>query len=220
MFLRTNKKTGAQSSLIVHWSSALLAFLSTKLLRKMIRNLRVAAGICPKVLQRRTVHIEKRIKDLGLNLPGQPADPKGNYFQYSMLNLSPNRFLVYLSGHLPIKADGTMLKGRVGENFTLEQGKEASKIAALQILASLQRACNGDLDNVVKIHRITGFVNSTNDFIDQAQVMNGCSDTLGQIFDVSIARHARSALGVNVLPLGVPVEIEAIVEIDLAKNSK
>jgi enamine deaminase RidA (YjgF/YER057c/UK114 family) len=166
----------------------------------------------------RNVHFEKKVKDLGHQLPAQPADPKGNYMQYSIVQLTGSRQMVYLSGHLPQKVDGTLIKGRLGENMSIEQGVEASRVASLQILASLQRACNGNLDNVVKIHRISGFINSANDFADQPKVLNGCSDFLGEIFGTDIARHARSALGVNVLPLGVAVEIEAIVEIDNSKN--
>jgi enamine deaminase RidA (YjgF/YER057c/UK114 family) len=168
----------------------------------------------------RSVHVENRIKEFGAVLPNQPPDPKGNYMQYSIVDLTGNRKMVYLSGHLPQRIDGSLLTGRLGEDLTLEQGQEACKLAALQLLASLQKVCNGNLDNVTKVHRITGFVNSTNTFVDQAKVMNGCSDFIGRMFGVEIGRHARSALGVNILPLNVSVEIEAIVEIDNTKNPK
>ena len=101
--------------------------------------LKFSRATAPLKTRVQNVHIEKRIKDLGHQLPAQPADPKGNYMQYSVLQLAGTRQLVYLSGHLPQKVDGTLIKGRIGENLTLEQGAEASRIAALQILASLQR---------------------------------------------------------------------------------
>jgi enamine deaminase RidA (YjgF/YER057c/UK114 family) len=168
----------------------------------------------------RSVHVENRIKEFGALLPGQPAEPKGNYMQYSVVDLIGSRKMVYLSGHLPQRIDGSLLTGRIGEDLTLEQGQEASKLAALQILASLQKVCGGNLDNVIKVHRITGFVNSANTFVDQPKVLNGCSDFIGRMFGVEIGRHARSAVGVNVLPLNVAVEVEAIVEIDNTKTSK
>lgn len=121
--------------------------------------------------------------------------------------------IVYISGHLPQLIDGTLIKGRLGENLTIEQGQEAAKLAGLQVLASLKAACNGDLDNVTKIIKLTGFVNSTNDFTSQATVMNGCSDLFGQVFGLEIGRHARAAIGTSVLPLGVPIEIEGIIEV-------
>ena len=88
----------------------------------------------------------------------------------------------------------------------------SARFAGLQMLATLKAAVGGDLDNVKKIVKLVGFVNSTNDFTAQAQVMNGCSDLMGDVFGIDIGRHARSSIGTSVLPLGVPVELEAIVE--------
>lgn len=155
----------------------------------------------------RAVHIEARIAQLGHILPPLPPEPKGNYMQYSR-----EGNVIYLSGHLPQLHDGTLIKGRLGENLTVEQGQEAAKFAGLQMLASLKVAC-GDLDNVKKVLRVTGFVNSTNDFTGQATVLNGCSNLLGEVFGIEIGRHARSAMGVNVIPLGAAVEVEAIIEV-------
>jgi enamine deaminase RidA (YjgF/YER057c/UK114 family) len=106
--------------------------------------------------------------------------------------------------------DGTLMKGRLGENFTVDEGQAAARQCALNLLATIKGAC-GDLDNVKRVLRVTGYVNSTTDFTSQPVVINGCSDFFGEVFGVEVARHARSAVGVNVLPLGVPVEIEAIV---------
>jgi enamine deaminase RidA (YjgF/YER057c/UK114 family) len=105
-----------------------------------------------------------------------------------------------------------MVVGRLGENMTVEQGQEAARFAGLQMLSTLKVAV-GDLDKVKKIVKLVGFVNSTNDFTMQANVMNGCSDLMGEVFGLEIGRHARSSLGTNVLPLGVAVEIEAVVEV-------
>lgn len=157
---------------------------------------------------KRSVHVEAKIQQLGFVLPQQAPAPKGNYMNY---NRDGN--IVYLSGHLPQLVDGTMLKGRLGEDLSIEEGQYAARLAALQLLASLQTACGGDLDKVEKIIRVTGFVNSTSSFTSQPMVMNGASDLFGQVFGVEIGRHCRSAVGVNTLPLGVPVEVEAIARI-------
>jgi enamine deaminase RidA (YjgF/YER057c/UK114 family) len=159
---------------------------------------------------RRLVHVEARITALGHELPPLPPAPQGNYMTYSR---SGN--MLYLAGHLPLPppSDGRpLLIGRLGENYTIEQGQEAAKITGLQILATLKAAV-GDLDKIKKIVKLVGFVNCTTDFTSQAQVMNGCSNLMGDVFGEDIGRHARSSLGANVLPFGVPVEIEAVVEI-------
>jgi enamine deaminase RidA (YjgF/YER057c/UK114 family) len=155
---------------------------------------------------RRFVHIEARIVQLGYHMPPVPPDPKGNYMVFSR-----EGNLVHISGHLPQLPDGTLVKGRLGENVSVEEGQIAARLAGLNMLATIKKAAGGDLDNVKRILRVTGFINSTNDFTAQATVMNGCSDLLGEVFGVEIGRHSRSALGVNVLPLGVPIEVEAIV---------
>lgn len=176
------------------------------MLAKALKNSQ--ATVSHGLSQFRSVHIEAKIAKLGYQLPAQPPAPKGNYMNYSKVGN-----LVYLSGHLPQLPDGTIIKGRLGENMTIEQGQHAARTSALQMLASLQQAAGGDLDNVKKVIRVSGFVASTNDFTAQPQVINGCSDFFGEVFGVEIARHARSALGVNVLPLGSAVEIEGIFEL-------
>ena len=152
--------------------------------------------------------VEDKIKSMGLALPGVPLAPKGNYMSYNITGK-----YVYLAGHLPQPAEGELVKGRLGENMTVEQGANAARLCGLQMVASMKAACGGDLSKVKKIVKVVGFVASTNDFTAQPSVLNGCSDFLGEAFGVEIGRHARSALGVNVLPLGVPVEIEAIIEL-------
>lgn len=171
-------------------------------------NLSRARSVCR--VSRSFVHVEARIIALGYELPPLPPAPQGNYMTYTR---SGN--MLYLAGHLPLPppSDGRkLLVGRLGENYTIEQGQEAARIAGLQILATI-KAATGDLDKVVKVVKLVGFVNSTNDFSSQAQVMNGCSDLMGAVFGVEVGRHARSSLGANILPFGVPVEIEAIIEV-------
>lgn len=160
------------------------------------------------VSQSRSIHIEARIKQLGHVLPKVPADPKGNYMTYIKYGTT-----IYLAGHLPQPAGGELMTGRLGETMNVEEGKLAARMAALQMMSSIKKAC-GDLDKVKKILKLTGYVNSTNDFTAQATVMNGCSDLFGEVFGVEVGRHSRSAIGVNVLPLGIPVENEGIIEIE------
>jgi enamine deaminase RidA (YjgF/YER057c/UK114 family) len=157
---------------------------------------------------KKNMSIEDKIRELGHVLPGVPLAPKGNYMSYTITGK-----YVYLAGHLPQPAEGDLVKGRLGENMTIEQGAAAARLCALQMIASMKAATDGDLTKIKKIVKVVGFVSSTNDFTDQPKVLNGCSDLMGAVFGVEVGRHARSALGVNVLPLGVPVEIEAIVEL-------
>lgn len=157
-------------------------------------------------ITRQNLHIEAKVKALGHEIP-TPSSPKGNY-----VNFTKDGKILYLSGHLPILPDGSMIKGRLGENVSIEEGQRAGRAAALQLLATIKAAA-GDLDNVEKVLKLTGFVNSTPDFTQQPQVMNGCSDFIGEVFGTDVGRHARSAVGVNTLPLGVAIEVEAIIKL-------
>jgi enamine deaminase RidA (YjgF/YER057c/UK114 family) len=152
--------------------------------------------------------VEDKIKSMGLTLPIASLAPKGNYIPYNITGK-----YVYLSGHLPQPAEGDLVKGRLGENMSVEEGAHAARLCGLQMVASMKAATGGELSKIKKIVKVVGFVASTNDFTKQPSVLNGCSDFLCDIFGVDIGRHVRSAIGVNVLPLGVPVEIEAIVEL-------
>ena len=171
---------------------------------RRITNLRpLVKGSCRKMST-----VEEKIASMGLTLPGEPLAPKGNYMSY---NISGKH--VYLAGHLPQPVDGELMKGRLGENMEIEEGQLAARLCGLQMIASMKAACGGDLSKVKKIVKVVGFVASTNDFTAQPSVLNGCSDLMGEAFGIEVGRHARSALGVNVLPLGVPVEIEAVIEL-------
>eukprot|EP01040_Poterioochromonas_malhamensis_P002145 gene2144-2286_t len=168
----------------------------------MIRNFRV---LTPSLL-RRSVHVEAKIEALGLKLP-QPAVPKGSFVNFVVVDN-----LAYLSGHLPQPADGPLFVGKVGKELTVEQGYEAAKFVGLNLCATLKHNL-GDLDKVKRVVKILGLVNCVDGFTQQPAVINGCSDLLLKVFGEK-GQHARSALGTNSLPLGVPVEIEAIFEIE------
>jgi enamine deaminase RidA (YjgF/YER057c/UK114 family) len=152
--------------------------------------------------------VEARITSLGLKLPVVPPEPKGNYIPFVR---SGN--MVYIAGHLPQHLDKTLVRGRLGDNMTLEEGKAAARLAGINLIATMRAAVKGDLEKVRRIVKVVGFVSSSNDFEGQATVVNGCSDLLAEVF-LEKGSHARSAIATNVLPLGVPVEIEAIIEVD------
>ena len=120
--------------------------------------------------------------------------------------------LVYISGQLPLDSNGKILKGKIGKDVSLEDGMRASKLCVLNILAQLKKAMNNDLNKVKGCIRITGFVNSTDEFKDQPKVINPASETISSLFG-EIGKHTRAAVSVNSLPLDAAVEIDAIFEI-------
>ncbi|HEY5801347.1 MAG TPA: RidA family protein [Burkholderiaceae bacterium] len=119
--------------------------------------------------------------------------------------------LVFISGHIA-KKDGNVWQGKLGRDLTTEQGQEAARLIAIDLIATLQDACGGDLNRVQRIVKVMSLVNSTEDFIEQHLVTNGCSELLGQVFGAK-GTHARSAFGVAQIPRGACVEIEMIVEV-------
>jgi enamine deaminase RidA (YjgF/YER057c/UK114 family) len=149
---------------------------------------------------------EDRLQEKGFRLPAPPK-PLANY-----VTAVRTGNLVFLSGHGPFREDGTLITGRVGSDLTLEQGYEASQRTVLLLLASL-KATIGNLDKIRRVVKILGMVNCTADFVEQPKVINGASDLLVQVFGER-GKHARSAIGVHVLPFNTPVEIEMIVEIE------
>ena len=146
------------------------------------------------------------LKKLNIEIPYAP-DPVGAYVAFKIVGK-----LLYISGQLPISKDGKIIKGKLGKNLNLEEGKEASKICVINIIAQVKKALGGDLEKVKNCIKITGYVNSSDDFIEQPKVINPASETLVQIFGDK-GRHTRAAVSANSLPLGVAVEIEAIFEI-------
>lgn len=148
--------------------------------------------------------IESRLTELGITLPAAPA-PAANYVPFVR---SGN--LVFISGQISANADG-LITGRLGETMDAAAGAEAARCCGLALIAQL-RAAIGDLDRVVRVVKLNGFVNSTADFTDQPEVVNGCSDLMVQVFGEA-GRHARAAVSAPALPRGVAVEIEAIFEV-------
>mmetsp|Transcript_14118 Transcript_14118/g.20680 ORF Transcript_14118/g.20680 Transcript_14118/m.20680 type:complete len:199 (-) Transcript_14118:35-631(-) len=161
--------------------------------------------------QRRNVHVEKRLEELGIELPAAPT-PKANY--NIVCHASGN--MLYISGHLPIKPDGTLLTGRIGEDGddgqSIEHGYEAARYCGLNIISTLKSQL-GDLDKVEQVVKVFGIVNSTTDFKSQHLVVDGCSDVIMEVFDKPVGYHARSAIGTSTLPLDMSVEVEAIVQV-------
>jgi len=151
------------------------------------------------------MNIEKKLKELKINLPNAP-DPVGAYVAYKKINS-----LLYISGQLPISPDGKLLKGKVGKDLNLEDAQNAARFCTINILAQVKKALDGDLNKVKNCIKITGFVNSTDDFYDQPKVINPASEMISNLFGNS-GKHARAAVSTNSLPLGAAVEIDAIFE--------
>ena len=150
---------------------------------------------------------EKKLKDLNIVLPKAP-DPVGAYVAYKKVNK-----LLYISGQLPIDVNGKMIKGKIGKDLTLEDGQKASRLCVANILAQTKKALDGDLNKVKNCVKITGYVNSSDDFVDQPKVINPASEALSAVFGEK-GKHSRAAISANSLPLGVAVEIDAIFEIE------
>ena len=150
--------------------------------------------------------ISENLKKLKIELPNAP-DPVGAYVAFKKVGN-----LLYISGQLPISNEGKILKGKIGKDLTLEDGQKASKLCVINILAQLKKALSGDINKVKNCIKITGFVNSTDDFTDQPKVINPASETLSNVLGDN-GKHARAAISSNSLPLGAAVEIDAIFEI-------
>jgi len=149
--------------------------------------------------------IEDRLAELGLSLPDAPA-PAANYVPFVHVG-----DLVHISGQIPIK-NGSLVTGKLGDDLTVDDGAAAARICALALLAQAKAACESDLGRIVRLVKLVGFVNSTADFTDQPEVINGASDLMVQVLG-DAGRHARSAVSAASLPRGVAVEIEGIFQI-------
>jgi len=162
--------------------------------------------------EERTVEVERKLEELGLTLPEPAKVPPGLVLPFAWVRVRGDR--AYVSGHVPLNPDGSVAEplGKVGADVSEEQGYEAARLAALSILGDLKRAL-GDLDRVGAWLRVFGMVNSAPGFVRQPNVINGFSDLILELYGPSAGDHARSAVGLAELPLGVPVEIEAEVEI-------
>ena len=151
--------------------------------------------------------IEARLAELGLTLP-EAAAPAANYVPYVQTGN-----LVVVSGQITLENGDLKYVGRVCQDFTTDEAYEAAKLCGLNLIAQVKAACGGDLDRVKRVVRLGGFVNCTEDFTDQPKVINGASDLMAEVFGDK-GKHARAAVGVNPLPLGVAVEVEGMFEIE------
>ena len=150
--------------------------------------------------------IEARLKELGVTLSAPPA-PAANYVPAVR---SGN--LLFVSGQISADADG-QIRGRLGESLGVEGGQRAARACAVSLLAQVKAACDGDIERLRRVVKLTGFVNSTHDFMDQPKVINGASDFLVEVLG-DAGRHSRSAVSAAALPFGVAVEIEGIFEVE------
>ncbi len=150
-------------------------------------------------------NIEARLAELGIELPEAPA-PAANYVPYVVLG-----DMVYISGQIA-KDSGGLICGKLGDDTTVEQGAAAARVCGLNLIAQLREACGGDLDRVVQVVKLGGFVNATADFTNHPVVINGASDLMAEVFG-KLGAHARAAVGCSSLPLGVAVEVEGIFQI-------
>ncbi len=150
--------------------------------------------------------IEKRLSELGITLP-KPVAPVATYVPYVTCGS-----LVFVSGQVPFGPDGLQYQGRVGDDFSIEDGQAAARLCAINIVAQMNAACSGDLDRVTRCVKLGGFVNGSPDFDQHPAVINGASDTICEIFGDK-GKHARFAVGAGGLPFNVAVEVDAIFEI-------
>tara|TARA_B100001063_G_C16613228_1_gene476831 strand:- start:358 stop:819 length:462 start_codon:yes stop_codon:yes gene_type:complete len=153
------------------------------------------------------VSIDKTLSDLKIKLP-EPKDPVGSYLATKKINN-----LIYISGQISVDEKGDLIKGKLGKDLDINQGYEAAKRCGLAIISQLNKACDNDLSKVKSCIKLTGYVNSINDFIDQPKVINGASEIIVKVFKDK-GLHTRAAISANSLPLGVAVEVDAIFEIN------
>ena len=150
---------------------------------------------------------EEKIKELKINLPEAKA-PVGNYVATKVSGK-----MLFVSGQISIDESGQLIKGKIGKDLDTEAGYNAAKRCALSIIAQVKKACDNDLSKVKSCVKLTGFVNSTDEFIDQPKVLNGASDLIASVFG-DAGMHTRAAVSTNSLPLGVSVEVDAIFELN------
>ncbi len=150
---------------------------------------------------------ENKIKELKINLP-EAKPPVGSYVATKIVGN-----LLYISGQISISENGELIKGKVGKDLSVDDGYKAAERCGLSIISQAKVACDGDLSKIKSCIKLTGFVNSTDDFTDQPKVINGASDLIASVFD-DAGMHTRAAVSTNSLPLGVSVEVDAIFEIN------
>jgi enamine deaminase RidA (YjgF/YER057c/UK114 family) len=150
-----------------------------------------------------TSAVEERLRALDIELAAAPA-PAANYVPWQVAG-----DIVFVSGQLPMRDGAVAYRGKLGAELSLEQGQQAARLCMVNIFAQMKAACRGDLDRIAQCLRLGGFVNCTPDFTDQPKVINGASDLAVDVLG-DAGKHARAAVGVNALPLGAAVEIDAM----------
>jgi enamine deaminase RidA (YjgF/YER057c/UK114 family) len=153
------------------------------------------------------MNAEDNLKKMNLKLPKAP-DPVGSYIATKNSNK-----LLFISGQISMDENGNLIKGKLGKDLNTDKGYQAAQRCALSIIAQAKKACGEDLSKIKSCIKLTGFVNSTEDFIEQPKVINGASDIIAKIFG-DFGKHTRAAVSVNSLPLGVAVEVDAIFELN------
>ena len=153
------------------------------------------------------MNFDQKIKELNINLP-EAAAPVGSYVAAKISGK-----MLFISGQISIDENGKLIKGKLGKDLNTEDGYMAAKRCALSIVAQVKKACGNDLSKIKSCIKLTGFVNSIDDFIEQPKVINGASDLIASIFG-DAGMHTRAAVSVNSLPLGVSVEVDAIFELN------
>ena len=153
------------------------------------------------------MNFEDKIKELQIELPEAKA-PVGSYVATKIVGN-----LLYISGQISMNSKGELIKGKVGKDLTTDEAYKAAERCGLSIVAQVKKACDGDLSKVKSCIKLTGFVNSTEDYIEQPKAINGASDLIASIFGEA-GMHTRAAVSANSLPLGVSVEVDAIFELN------
>ena len=150
---------------------------------------------------------ENKLKELKINLP-EAKSPVGSYLATKIIGK-----MLFISGQISISTNGELIKGKVGKELKTEDGYEAAKRCGLNIISQVKKACDGDLSKIKSCIKLTGFVNSTEDFTEQPKVINGASDLIVSVFG-DAGMHTRAAVSASSLPLGVSVEVDAIFELN------
>ena len=153
------------------------------------------------------MNFDQKISELNIKLP-KAADPVGSYVATKISDK-----MLFISGQISMDENGNLIKGKLGKDLNTEEGYNAAKKCALNIVAQIKKACNDDLSKIKSCVKLTGFVNSTDDFVEQPKVINGASDLIASIFGDG-GMHTRAAVSTNSLPLGVSVEVDAIFELN------
>ena len=153
------------------------------------------------------MNFDEKINELKIKLP-EAKDPVGSYVASKIVGK-----LLFISGQISISANGELIKGKIGKELTTEDGYEAANRCGLSIISQVKKACNDDLSKIKSCVKLTGFVNSTEDFTEQPKVINGASDLIVSVFG-NTGMHTRAAVSASSLPLGVSVEVDAIFELN------